>query len=230
MTNYLTSNPAILNEARDYLDGLMLGDGHIPPVKKSGTSRYEQDCEHKNWLDKISEDLYEYGIECGVDNGILRTGGFCPEDGSITYNLWTRNYIEFKEMHDRWYRKDYNVDECPTTRWHLDENREYYIWQKIIPKDICLSPACVANLYIGDGSIPKFKHLYKYNISLSTDGFWKKDTIFLADLMSEVLDIKYGITDAGKILISNKSDIITFLNYISNYIVNCYNYKFPEIT
>lgn len=229
MRNYLTSNPAILKEARDYLDGLMLGDGHIECVSND-TGRYTQSCKENNWIDKISEDLYEYSIVCSVDDGRFRKTNYSLNEDSIIYGLWTHRYIEFKELHDRWYKKDYNVDECSTTRWHLDENREYYIWQKIIPKDICLSPVCVANFYIGDGSIPKFKQLYKYNISLSTDGFWKKDTMFLADLMSEVLDIKCSITDAGKILISNKSDVSMFLDYIKNYKVECYNYKFPEIT
>ncbi len=229
MRNYLTSNPAILNEARDYLDGLVLGDGHIHyPRGKRKTSFYTHSCEYKNWLDIINEDLYEYGIECGIDNGQLYTGGFNAEGGSIAFQLWTRHYIEFKEMHDRWYKPWYDIDNYPMIRWHKDEYGEYFIWQKVIPKDICLSSDCIANWYLGDGGIIKHKHCNGYHIRLATNDFLREDIIFLADLLSKVLNIKCGMTKAGEIGIYTQADINTFLNYIKEYKIDCYGYKFPE--
>ena len=233
------SNQTIINEAREYLDGLMLGDGHILYSNGSiSATAYQQSCKYKNWLDIISKDLYEYGIINTVDNGKLRTGGKNAKDGSMTYRLWTNNYIEFKEMHDRWYKKDYNVDEYPTTRWHLDERSgEYYAWKKIVPKDICLSPACVANWYLGDGTVSQkkdysklFKKLYNngYQLIISTDDFIRKDTIFLADLLSEVLGISCGVQKNGRIGIYSKTGISIFLNYIRNYKIDCYSKKFPD--
>ncbi len=227
LNNNFKSNPIILNEARDYISGLMLGDGNIY-CANSKTGHYQHGCKYKNWLDIISEDLYEYGIECGVDNGRLITGGFCPDGGSIAYNLWTYCYIEFKEMHDRFYIKWYDIDKYPKKNWHKDEDGEYFIWKKIVPKDICLSPECVANWYLGDGSTHKYTYQKGYQTLLSTDGFLKEDTMLLADLLSEVLDIKCSVDKAGRVGIYNQVDVSTFLNYAKNYKVDCYSKKFPE--
>ena len=226
--NNLTSNPAILNEAREYLDGLMLSDGHIPPVKYGGTGLYRQSCEHKSWLDKINEDLYEYGIECRVDDGRLITGGFSPEGGSIAYSLRTRYYVEFKEMHDKWYIKWYDIDNYNKHFWRKDKDGEYFIWQKIVPRDICLSPVCLANEYFGDGWTSKQTHHNGYHTVLATNGYLREDTLFLADLLSETLNIKCGVNKAGAIGIYTQTDISTFLNYIKDYRVDCYSKKFPE--
>lgn len=228
MTRNYQSNPAILKEARDYLDGLMLGDGHII-CKNSKTGYYQQSCKHKNWLDKIDDDLYEYGIECGVSNGRIQFGGFNAKSGSIEYTLHTRSYIEFKKLRDRFYIKWYDIDNYNESLWHLDkESGEYFIWQKIIPEDICLSPGCLANEYLGDGSIYKHKHQNGYCIHLSTDGFLRKDVVFLSCLLAETLDIKCGIDKAGQIGIHTQADISTFINYIKDYKVDCYAYKFPD--
>lgn len=228
-SNYLKSNSVILSKARDYLSGLVLGDGHIECKYNSKTGIYRQCCKHKCWLDKISEDLYEYGIECIVTNGQLRTGGFYPEGGSISYSLWTHSYVEFKEMHDRFYIKWYEIDKHPKRNWHLDENNEYFIWQKIVPEDICLSSECVANWYLGDGTIPKHTYRNGYFIRLSAEGYLREDIIFLSELLSETLDIKCGVTKVGKIQIGIQADISIFLNYIKDYkIPNCYRYKFPR--
>ena len=229
MSKPYKSNPVILNEVRDYFDGLMLSDGHIER-KSMLTGRYCHLCKEKNWLDKISEDLYGYGIECTVNNGRLYIGGFSIDEGSLAYSLRTYDYVEFKEMHDRWYKKDYNIDEYPTTRWHLDKRSgEYYAWKKIVPKDICLTPGCVANWYLGDGNIHKDKRKYTtYTLSLATNDFIENDVLFLLELLFELLDIKCGIANSGVINICNRADISTFLNYIKDYKVNCYLYKFPE--
>jgi len=228
-TNYLTSNPIILKEARNYIDGLMLGDGNIQCMN-SKTGYYQHGCKYKNWLDKIDDNLYEYGIECKVNNGRLQAGGFGIKRDLILYRLWTRSYIEFKEMHDRWYRKDYNTDEYSTTRWHLDKKTgEYYIWKKIVPKDICLSPVCLANEYFGDGGTYKRKYVSNYRMILATNGFLREDTIFLAELLSDTLDINCGVNKSGVIQVSTQADISTFLSYIKDCgIPDCYTYKFPE--
>lgn len=225
--NYLTSNPAILNEARGYLDGLVLSDGNIN-CRNIKTGYYRQGCKEKGWLDKISDDLSKYEIECIVTNGQLRVDGFSAKGGSMMYDLSTRRYIEFKEIHDRFYVKWYELGKHPKRNWHRDEDGEYYIWQKIVPKDICLSSVCLANEYLGDGSCVKHSRQRGYKISLSTEGFLREDTIFLTDLLSEVLDIKCGINKAGVIGIYTQADISTFLNYIKDYKTDCYNYKFPE--
>ncbi len=224
--NRFTSNLAILNEARDYIYGLVLGDGSIKEYNKTG--QYTQSCKYKNWLSIINEDLYEYGVECTVDSGRLRTGGLNAKGGSIIYNLQTRIYIEFKEMHDRFYIKWYEIDKYPKRRWHKDEDGDDFIWQKIVPKDICLSSECVANWYLGDGSISKHKHANGYRIKLATLDLLIEDVIFLSELLFETLDIKCSIDKAKGISISNQRSVKIFLDYIKDYKVDCYSIKFPE--
>ena len=104
-------------------------------------------------LDIVNRELGEYGIKSKVDNGQLRTGGYNPEDGSVEYHLWTLSYVEFREMHDRFYRKWYDIDTYSKRYWHEDKYGDWYVWRKIVPRDVCLSPVCVANWYKGDGSI-----------------------------------------------------------------------------
>lgn len=223
--NYLKSNPTILNEARNYIDGLILSDGYI----KNGSpkaSLYVQKCKHKEWLDVISKYLKEQKIECTISNRTFHTTGFC-KTGTSYYQLHTYRYIEFEQLRNKWYKKWYNIDNYPETLWHLDnESDEYFIWKKTIPKDVCLNPECVANLYIGDGSISK--HKGHYYISLSTQGFLKEDIIFLSDSLSELLDIKFTISKKEVIRTFSNKNTSIFLNYIRDYKVDCYSYKFPD--
>ena len=217
--SYLISNQAILNKARDYIDGLMLSDGCVMRTNKTGY--YKQVCEHDEWLKVISYNLNNHKIKNIIRT---RTGGF--KKNKLYYNLVTSSYIEFKEMHDRWYKKDYNVDEYPIIRWHWDkEKEEWFAWKKIIPKDICLNPECVANEYLGDGSKAKRNN----HIRLATNGFSRDDTIFLSELLSETLDINCWVSGSGVINITNNKGITTFLEYIKDYKTNCYLYKFHEV-
>ncbi len=95
------SNSSILNEARDYLDGLMLSDGHIENSHKTG--RYSQHCKHIGWLNRVSNDLYEYGIESiNITKQHIKSN-FSPEGGSVNYMLRTSFYVEFIVLKNLWY-------------------------------------------------------------------------------------------------------------------------------
>lgn len=226
---YNKSNISILNEARDYIDGLIISDGNIH-CKYARTGYYNQGCLYREWLEFISNDLYEYNIICTIDNGRFLTGGLNSKNGSVRYSLITKSYLEFRTMKDRWYSKYYNVDEYSTRFWHLDEETdEWFIWKKIIPKDIILTPECVLNWYLGDGCISKYKYQNGYRIRLSTDGFSREDIIYLTDILSEVINIKCLISNK-QIAIYKQSSIRSFLDYISDLPhPSCYNYKFPEL-
>lgn len=108
--------------------------------------------------------------------------------------------------------------------WFRDsDSDEYYVYKKIIPKDICLTPGCVANWYMGDGNISKSRN----QINLATTGFLKDDVVFISDLLSEVVGVNCFVTKKNCIELYNKYNVSTFLNYIKVYRVNCYDYKFP---
>lgn len=72
MTKTYRSNPSILNELRDYIDGLMLSDGSIG--ERSNTGWYIQGCKYKDWLDVIGSNFYEYNIECSISDGKVYFG------------------------------------------------------------------------------------------------------------------------------------------------------------
>ena len=219
------SNQAILNELRGYIDGLMLSDGSIVNGGISHAYAYSHGCKYKSWLDKISDDLSKYNVESNVSNGKLVYG--FKKGGSIRYLLWTRRYTEFKVMYNRWYKKWYDIDNYSEILWHEDEKSigDFYIWKKTIPKDIFLTPVCVANWYLGDGNI-KVKD--GYTLTIATMGFLREDISYLQELLLDVLDIEFNIEKRGILGIYNYHDISVFLNYIKNYRVNCYDYKFPE--
>ena len=228
MPSHFKSNPAILNEARDYFDGLLLSDGSIPYNKGIETNRYAQSCKYRLWLDIISEYLYEYGIESSVSD-TFQVNNFT--DGTIGFFIQTYSYIEIRDMRKRWYLKWYDIDNYPKRLWAKDKNEEYFIWKKIVPKDICLSPICVANWYLGDGWITNSKYKYNtyYHIGLETEGFLGDDILFLSDMLSEVLDIKCHIEKNNTINISDKDGVSTFIKYIKDcYIPSCYLKKFPR--
>ncbi len=225
MSKHFVSNPAILNEARDYLDGLLISDGNITIDKRNisnTTASYHQDCKHQEWLNKIKDDFFKYNIKSKVNNGRIRTGGlnnmkvpqaFKPE-GYLIYRIDTPYYLELRNVYKRWYKLTYYEDE---------DGYEYTKYKKIVPRDINMTPAFCGNWYLGD------RYLHKQpEIILSTTGFIIDDVIFLCDLLSKTLDIKCNITKHRNIIISKKHMVYIFLDYIRNYKINCYSYKFPD--
>lgn len=229
--NYLSSRPGILNELRDYIDGLMLSDGHIELSYNNKTARYHQPCKYKEWVELINNYFLEYSVISNVDNGRKSYCWNAINKLIFQYRIKTRSYVEFKIMHDRWYSKYYNIDEYSEYYWHLDrESGEYFVWKKVVPKDILLTPDCVLNWYLGDGSLPKKTNRNNYRITISTQGFSKDDILFLSDLLYEVLDINFVVSKKNVLMVSNKHSMVSFLDYITycDNIPNCYNYKFVQ--
>ena len=196
----------------NYIDGLLLSDGHIQENINKTSGRYIQRCKYKEWLDDISNFFFNYGIINKVSDPIYHKG-FSKDKLFVVYSLFTHRYLEFKNMRDRWYKPFYYEDR---------EGYECFKYKKCIPKDIDLTPCCVANWYIGDGNISK------HYIGLATNDFLREDTIFLSELLSKTLDIKCTATKENRIIISRKSGIEAFLDYIKEYKISCYSYKFPE--
>lgn len=202
-------------------DGLMLGDGCISKSKDSKNYRYLQVCKHKEWLDIISYLLKKNGIE----NKIY----VCKQ----YYMLESRGYVYLTMQHDRWYVKWYDVDDYPKIRWHKDEDGEWFIWMKIVPKDIGLTPECLINWYLGDGSIIAKT---KKDLRLSTQGFTKDDCYFLSCLLGNHLSIYcYAVAESrysDKYYITvSQNHIEKFFGYMKDckhYIPCCYNYKFTD--
>lgn len=199
-----------------YIDGLMLSDGHTR-ITSPISGRYTQKCKYREWLEVISNDLYEFGINSKINEGKIVINEFT--NGTIQYYLWSKCYPYFKKMSERWYKNVYYEDK---------EGFEFFKYKKIVPKDIKLTPECVANWYLGDGSIYKTKNANSFLVELSTHCFSKNEVEYLLDKILYYIDIK-AYTDYGnRIRISNKRSVSEFLNYIKEYEVSCYSYKYPK--
>lgn len=217
---------------KSYLDGLMLSDGCITKGKKHRDYGYSQDCKYKEWLELINFDFICNNIETKLSDIKPRSSCYGK---NITYKLRSNISQFFTEQHKRWYVKEYNyIDEYPKTRWHFDEEiQEWFSWRKIIPEDIALTPECILNLYLGDGSITK-RNGNGFQIQLATDGFLINEVEYLLSLLNECV-VNYAYigkhSNNYTIYIGERAEVNTFFEYINTLsIPSCYYYKFPGRT
>ena len=200
----------------DYIDGLLLSDGHISR-RNVYTGRYMQPCKDFSWLSIISEYFSLYGVVSIISKEHIHKdhGNF----NNITFDLSTLSYVELIDFHNRWYIPYYYEDK---------DGYEKFRYKKIVPSDINLTPGCVANWYLGDGHLHKDKrYITAYTLSIATMGFTKDDIFFLSDKINLLLDINSNVSKDGKIFISTRSEIISFLDYIKGCeYPDCYAHKF----
>ncbi len=214
----------------DFLDGLMLGDGSIAYTlvkNKYKIYRYIQGCIYLDWLDYIKDCFFINGINTNIND--VSNHGYISNNKK--YNITTSNFSGkndfFFNQHKRWYIKDYNIDEYPTRRWHLDKKtEEYFAWHKTVPKDICLTPQCVANWFMGDGSFNGTQ------IQLSTDSFTVDEVNYLSSILhsNKISNCYVGKSSLNKpiIFIGKKDETQHFLDYVKPHIFSCYSYKLKE--
>ena len=101
--------------------------------------------------------------------------------------------------------------------------------EKIVPKDLELTPKKCLYWYLDDGSL-QIKNARINQICLATMGFKTNDNLFLIELIKNTLDIKKGIRlgNRGNIWLT-KIPSITFLKYIGNNSpIKAFNYKFTN--
>lgn len=202
------TNDIIVNDAKSYIDGLLLSDGSL--VLRNLTGYYEQTCKNGFWLDKIRKDFLEFGILSNAEERYIgdRFIKNAFTKGNVYYRLRTLFYVEFASMRYRWYPEGI----------------------KVVPDDIIMSPECVGNWYMGDGSISRVKP-NGYSIGLATYGFERKNVDFLSEILNETLCINSYVCKNNVIKIGNIDCIKVFIDYIKGCCVYGYEYKFPmELT
>lgn len=201
---YKTKNcQAILSSLKPYIDGLMLSDGNMV-VENLSAGYYRQNCHYRDWLVDISNKLTSFGMEVVLDDlPTLKSSVYKGRliEGSV-FNLRTHNYIEFRDMWKRWY-----------------DNRF-----KIIPKDIELTPECVANWFYGDGCTSKKSGL----LSISTKGFIEEDVDFICEKLNYILDSSFHVDKSNSVMTYKLKNIKIFFDYIKEYNPSCYSYKIPK--
>lgn len=153
---------------------------------------YRQICKHKEWLDAISKKFHEHGIKNTVSKTII--------NGRRYYRLFTLSYPEFKTLHSLWYLNKI----------------------KVIPRDIELTPGCLANWYLGDGYL-----LPCGAIRIGKVGFSQEDSEFLIKKLNQELSIDSRKHKPRSIYIPQR-DALVFLKYIEDFKIPCYSYKWAH--
>lgn len=86
---------------RDYLDGLLISDGHLKkPSKNTKTSCYQQTSVCLEWLLSIKDNFNKFQIETNIS----------PEKRNPqSYILCTQRYRQFYDEYERWYGEEKRV-------------------------------------------------------------------------------------------------------------------------
>lgn len=196
------------------MDGLMLSDGSI--VKASvNTVRYNQRCIHKEWVEDIGKTFECEGIDYSIYYKPAHKGEWT--DGrkinrKDCFTIQTRGSSFFVEQRKRWYK------------WYELDGDGRYI--KTVPKDIKLTPECVANWYMGDGNINCRKMSNSsYTITLCTDGFDEYETNYLSCLLNNYINFDISHVYNKRIVITKKEGVRMFLDYVKQYVLPCFSYK-----
>lgn len=185
---------------KDYIDGLVLSDGHIRGGKWAAAYQQAFALDRVEWCEKVKDDLRSFGIdtviyECMSSEHYVKG----KRIRACSYiNLRSYFYEELKDFRDRW----------------------YYNGVKVIPRDINFSPALVGNWYLGDGCLCSTNFL----INLSTNCFSLPDI----NWVSKGLDSRLGIisrVNKKKEIVIPRCYAKRFLAFIETSKVDCFRYK-----
>lgn len=109
----------INQKLKDYIDGLLLGDGTVYSTSRY-SAYYTQGCKYKEWLDSIKTQFEKYGI----NSKVVRYGEF--------YYLRTLYYSTFLKFRKRWYidrkkvvPKDIEFTPATVANWYLGDGNLY---------------------------------------------------------------------------------------------------------
>lgn len=121
----IANHVSITKELTAFLNGLLLGDGHLALVQRTKKSaRYQHTDKHREYLGWLIGKLDSFGL---AQSGKIRF--YESTTGRVTYQVRTRHYRELKQLRDLWYPNG----------------------KKRIPKTLVLDPITLKNWYIGDG-------------------------------------------------------------------------------
>jgi hypothetical protein len=199
----------LTDEVKNYVDGLVLGDGHIFQ-KNKWSARYDQgfSARFRGWAFRILQDFHKFGIEGSFletvtkDTIIKKTGQHLKS--FLCIMLYTKFYETFTFFRKRWYVNGI----------------------KVIPRDIELTPQLLANFHMGDGE----HDLATGRVAFSVNSFCAHDVKFLVKKLQDTLGVEAkvypnrGQDNQPRIKLSRKDSEI-FLSYTKLFKVSCFNYK-----
>lgn len=179
----------------NYVDGLLLGDAHIPQGTSHATRLTQTfSIKYIEWAKVIVNDLASFGIS----SKITPYTTFDDRTGN-TYellSLQTLMYPEFKIYRQRW----------------------YFSGAKEVPLDIKLSDMCIKNWFLGDGYIRNRNYL-----QFGTESFSVQSNIFLTTLLlSQGIDMK--INSENRVVTYKSGNIKQLIEKVGE-VPPCFSYK-----
>lgn len=195
----------------EVFDGVMLGDGCLRPMNASAFFSVDlSGITHIDWLYVARDALISLDVPVSRGHPRLNKG---VSHGKAYYGclLSSRSCAYLAEQYRRWYPDGV----------------------KIVPKNLKLTPATVANWFMGDGS--SVQHQYKdkpghkyVEAKFATHNYMEEDVELLRTLL-EQLGVKNSkvYPDRGYYFISvcNEEGVIWLMHAIEPFIVPSYRYR-----
>jgi len=183
-------------KAIEWINGEIMGDACLWSCN-SRSARFLYSSKYLEYVQYISDTLKSFGIE---QVGKIRRYHHKKRD-YYTWHYISRSYVDLLAIRRQWYPNG----------------------EKIIPKDLNLTPLTCRQWYIGDGSL-NHSNSGKSRIILCTCGFPIKYVEWLVKQLIKLGFIATRQPSANVIAISTYSTK-QFLDYIGKCPVQCYQYK-----
>jgi hypothetical protein len=189
----------------EWLDGFLLGDGHLEISSGRGTRIGRAECgqEHEEFTAYFMRGFLRY-------LPTLREQKHDAMKSGIVWQGRSMHHSDFYQQYLRWYPE-------------ADGRRP-----KEPPQDVRITPTSVMLWYLGDGSVVDNGN-NSMQLRLSTDGFTPKGVEFLAQKLRDI-GIACHRNNDNRVMVESRG-IPAFFDFIGrNSPVKCYEYKFdlPE--
>ena len=153
---------------REIFTGHVLGDASITKYGSLKINRSSNDRRYLEWTRKEFSELHPRKLPPNKlqNNYIIEDGARRNIYSSICY-LHTLSTNELRQERQIWYP----------------------VKNKIVPRNIVLTPLALAIWYLDDGSV----YVTSYTISLHTESFVEEDVVFLSDLLAREFSLHFGL-------------------------------------
>lgn len=192
-----TNHCKLVPNAREWMDGELLGDGGIW-AENSRSARFYYASKYLEYCQYVSDTLFSFGIgQRGRINKRHHKKLNC-----YSYSYQSRSYAELLPVRKRWYPNE----------------------KKIVPRDIELTPVVCRQWYIGDGTLQRARKRRSLFITLATCGFSISDVKWLVEQLKK-LGLKVTRYPSSNVISISVYSTRAFLDYIGRCPVDCYQYK-----
>lgn len=198
-------NLTLTTEQKEFITGLMLGDGSIIYSDKNrsknprlSVTRQIKDYSYLDYQYNLLKEFYSTGIK------------YSKVFDKRNNKYWERYYLQskslpiFKEYRDIWYNSE---------------------GKKIVPKNLEFTPNILSTWLNDDGCIVNYGTTL--TLQFSTQGFFKEDVELLRDLLSKYIGENIRVNKHGKYFILRGSTVaaIKFIKIIEPIMLDCMSRK-----